>query len=246
MYSQECLGSIKLDNLNEPAIKAWSAKHLRAIYLNTRVQIRIVRQLSVMHLTLEVDDSTFQTLGSHSSIRTRLPCWNTHAVCSELQVQCMSLPRHKEHGLNEKEVNLLRMMLLSIACIFGFGYSSSNKSTEEIPIFTHRVFTGPWSMDSTALEKFKSSANAINLGDSGTRVIQLLGRPDADKTVAKGEKLRLFEYYAARQRAETALDSDPTVIVVLDSSQSVKRICSTAVGVLSKNCKTTNGDDAHQ
>jgi hypothetical protein len=97
-------------------------------------------------------------------------------------------------------------------------------------------------MDAEKLATFKANANSVRIGDDIVTVVQLLGKPDSDKTIGKNERLRLLEYYVTRQRADVALDTDLSVIVIFSGAdgEKVRRVCSNVDGIASKNCPADN------
>jgi hypothetical protein len=130
---------------------------------------------------------------------------------------------------------VVRFAGMLLAFVFAASCSSSKKRVDTPPDFPERVFSGPWAMETTTLERFKTNVEAINMGDDVTRVIALLGPPDADKKIAKNEKIRIFEYYVKRQHADSPIESDRYVSIVLNDHNAVKSIYSNVEDIPSRN-----------
>ena len=113
--------------------------------------------------------------------------------------------------------------------------SCRRDTVDSIPRFPERQFTNSWSMDQSALERFKGHVNQILVGDDITRLINVVGLPDKDETSEKNERVRTFVYYVTRQRADTGIEGDKVVIVGLNRNAKVTRIYSNVEGIPSKN-----------
>ena len=141
-------------------------------------------------------------------------------------------------GLNRtvrevKEIMQLGAMML--ICMIALSCASSKRSDSVPPHFPERQFTAPWSMDALTLERFKANVNTIDVGDDLTRVVKLLGPPDADKRTTKNENIRIFEYYVRRQFADSPNEADKYVSIVLNDHDAVKSIYSNVENIPSKN-----------
>ncbi len=115
------------------------------------------------------------------------------------------------------------------------GFSCRRDAVDTIPRFPERQFTNSWTMEQTVLARFKERANEISVGDDISRVIGVVGAPDKDETSEKNERVRVFVYYATRQRADSAIDSDRVVIIGFNRHAKVTRIYSNVEGIPSKN-----------
>lgn len=101
--------------------------------------------------------------------------------------------------------------------------------------FPDRIFTAPWSMEASAVERLRIKVDSINLGDKVDHVVSTMGVPDSDHTVRKNKTNRIFTYYITRHSAGTTIESDKIVQIAFDNRSRVKAIYSNVEFIATRN-----------
>jgi outer membrane protein assembly factor BamE (lipoprotein component of BamABCDE complex) len=115
------------------------------------------------------------------------------------------------------------------------GAACSSTKAPSVPSFPARTFTAPWSMSAGDIERFRTSVNSVNLGDTMTHVVETVGAPDSDQTFQKNKRHRIFTYYITRQQAEDPIASDKVVMISFDVRDKVEGLYSNVENIATRN-----------